>query len=430
MSRARAALLALALTGCKRGCAGDAPPAEPAAHHEAPQPPPPPLTLSPRCVREIVRAPVVTAPGTGAIDTIAPTCSGGTLALFVVRGHTLSRLTRSTAAASGFDAPETWSTGVDRLGPVAPDAVRGPVTWRSPLAGIDPDERDDLWAAALGEGDAGVVVTRGDALLPAGIAGIGAPVVQERSAAGVTLLATVARPQEGPFTARVRVTLGRDEPAQPTELPTWAEGELKAWEPSRGVGLARVETPGGAWLEATWAAGGARVRHQLGGRHALVAPRGVAVGGRSVFGVGEFERGAGDAGACLVMGEGMCVRPTGMYALVAGAPGAALERVELAEAGLPDAIAARGDALWVLYLAPEDDGNGAQTPSQRAARVDLAHREVTPLVLSPPRGFGAIDGPTLVACDDGVWMAAELVTDEDAGARGSVTALPLECFAR
>ena len=53
MSRARAALLALALSGCKRGCAGDATPPEPVTRHEAPQPPPPPLTLSPRCVREL-----------------------------------------------------------------------------------------------------------------------------------------------------------------------------------------------------------------------------------------------------------------------------------------------------------------------------------------------------------------------------------------
>lgn len=427
----RAVALAALVAGCQRACGGGNAPPEPVRTEPArAEPPPPPLTLSARCVEEIARASVAIAPGSGAIDTITPTCAGDSLALFVVRGHTLSRLTRRTAAGSAFDAPEPWATGVDRLGPVAPDAVRGPVAWRSPLAGVEPDERDDVWAAMLIDGDGGPSVRRGDALLPSGVAGVGVPAPMERTAAGVSLLATVARPGEAPFTARVRVTLGIDAPAEPAELPSAMPGELKAWEPSRGVGLARVEDASGAWLEATWTAGGARARHRLGARHALVASRGVAVGGRSAFVVGEFERGASDGGACLVMGEGMCVRPTGLYALVAGEPGAALERVPIANVGLPDAVAARNGELWVLYLAHEEDAAGALAPAQRAARVDVAHRAVTSLTLTPPRGFGAIDGPALVACDDGVWLAAELAAEGAETPSGRVTALPLECLAR
>ena len=45
-------------------------------------------------------------------------------------------------------------------------------------------------------------------------------------------------------------------------------------------------------------------------------------------------------------------------------------------------------------------------------------------------GLGAIDGPTLVRCDDGVWLAAELAAEDGSVPNGRVTALPLGCFTR
>jgi hypothetical protein len=376
-------------------------------------------------VEEIARAPVATAPGTGPIDTITASCAEGTLALFVLRGHTLSRIVRRTVPGVPFNGPEVWATGVDRLGPVAPDAVRGPVAWRSPLVGIDPDERDDVWAAVLRVGDGGDFVSRGDALLPRGLLGLGVPIAVERRVAGVTMFASVAREGEAPFAARIQVSLGDDHPAEPMELPFVAHGELKAWEASRGVALARVDDLHGAWLEATWRTGGMRSRHRLTARHALVASRGVHVEGHSVFAVGEFERGTHDGGRCMVMGEGMCVTLTGLYALIAGVPGAPLERVPIASEGLPDALASHRGQLLLLYLSHE-----AFSPRQRVARIDFATRTVTELTLTPPRGLGAIDGPTLVPCDDGVWLAAELAAEGTEAPSGRVTAIPLECLAR
>lgn len=423
----RALALVACLAGCERACGSAVPPEPSVASRPAP-PPSPPLPRDPRCAAEAAHPAVATAPGAGAIDAIVPTCADGTLALFVVRGHILSRLSRGTAAGSGWSV-ETWATGVDRLGPVASGGVRGPVAWRSPLAGLEPDERDDVWAAEAVAGDGGWVIRRGDALLPAGVEGLGVPVVVGSSGAGVTLLAGVGRAGEAPFAARLEVALGRDAPSEPRALPAALRGDLKAWEATRGVALARVDDAAGRWLEATWP-GGAQARHRLASSHALVAARGVAVGGRSAFLVGAFERGEVDGGRCLRVGEGMCVRATGLFALLAGAPGEPLEQVAIAEAGLPDAVAAAGDALWALYLAPEPAADGAVAPAQRAARVDVPRRAVTPLPLEAPPGLGAIDGPTLVRCDDGVWLAAELAAEDGSVPKGRVTALPLGCFTR
>ena len=69
--------------------------------------------------------------------------------------------------------------------------------------------------------------------------------------------------------------------------------------------------------------------------------RGVRVGDRSFFAVGEFLLGRTETAACLTVGEGLCVRPGAFYLLVAGEAGAPLERVEVAPQGLPDSIAAQ-----------------------------------------------------------------------------------------
>lgn len=389
-----------------------------------------PVMMSPRCGREIERAAVSFPPGAGAIESVTATCSHGTLALFVVRGHTLTRVERGLAEASGFSPPRVISTGVDRLGPVAPDAIDGPLAWRSPLAGMD-DERDDVWAAALAPLDAGASVLRGDVLIPAGLVGLGIVAPGARTQAGVTVYAGFGRATEDPSTARLTVRIGRDEPDQPAEVSRAIAGELKAWEASRHVALSRVEADGATWLEATWVDGGAHARHRLGSHHALVTSRGVSAAGSSAFLVGEFTLGHDDAGACVSVGEGVCVRAGALYVLLAGAPGTPLERVEIAPRALPDSLASRGTELTALYVSPDER---PEQTTQRAMRLDVAHREATPLAFTPPAGFGAIDGPSLVGCDDGVWLAAQIAVplgdDPDASTRAAVTALPLECLAR
>lgn len=389
-----------------------------------------PVMLSPRCEREIDRAAVSFPPGAGSIDTVTAACARGSLALFVVRGHTLSRVERATAAGSGFSPTQIISTGVDRLGPVAPDALDGPLAWRSPLAGMD-DERDDVWAASLTLSDAGMTARRGDVLMPAGYVGLGISVADRVSATGLDVFATFARAGEDPSTARLSVRLGRDTPDEPHTTTRAFAGELKAWEATHRVALSRIEEGGATYLEAARVDGSASVRHRLASRHALVISRGVSVGERSAFLVGEFSLGREDAGACVAVGEGICVRPGPLYALLVGPPGGEMERFEIAPRALPDSLAARGNELTALYVAPDE--NPEQT-AQRAARVDVAHREVTPLAFTPPPGFGAIDGPSLVGCDDGVWIAAEISVplgdSPDAGVRTAVTALPLECLAR
>ncbi len=389
-----------------------------------------PVMLSARCEREIDRAAVSFPPGAGSVDTVAAACARGSLALFVVRGHTLSRVERSTVAGSGYTPPYVISTGVDRLGPVAPDGLDGPLAWRSPLAGLD-DERDDVWAASLTPSDAGVASLRGDALMPAGYVGLGIAVADRVSASGLDVFATFARAGEAPSTARLAVRLGRDTPDEPHSTSRAFAGELKAWEASHRVALSRIEEGDATYLETSRADGGASVRHRLASRHALVIARGVSVGARSAFLVGEFTLGREDAGACVAVGEGICVRPGPLYALIVGPPGGELERVDIAPRGLPDSLAARGNELIALYVAPDE---GPDQTAQRAARIDVAHREVTPLAFTPPPGFGAIDGPSLVGCDDGVWLAAEISVplgdSADAGVRTAVTALPLECLAR
>lgn len=428
--RRRAALALLAMTpGCGRGCA-ESSPREPAADVARARPDPMPVMMSPRCGREIERAAVSYPPGAGAIELVTPTCAHGTLALFVVRGHTLTRVERATAQGSGFSPPRVISTGVDRLGPIAPDAIDGPVAWRSPLAGLD-DERDDVWAARLSPADAGAAVLRGDALMPAGYVGLGIVAPGALSATGLGVYASFGGSVEDPSTARLTVRLGRDEPEQPREVPRTLPGELKAWESDRRVALARIEDGGATYLEATWIDTGAHARHRLTSRHALVTARGVSAAGRSAFLVGEFGLGRDDAGACVPVGDGVCVRAGALYVLLAGAPGAALERVEVAPRALPDSLAARGDELTALYVSPDE---GPDQTTQRAMRLDVAHREATPLTFTPPQGFGAIDGPSLVGCDDGVWLAAQIAVplgdDPDAATRAAVTALPLECLAR
>lgn len=423
MSLRRALALVALTAGCERGCLDGPVPEAPRAAVATVDVTAVPVAMSPHCARELAEPRAFVAPGSGGVDALAAACAGDTLAAFVVRGGTLSRTVRSTREGSAFDAPVLVSTGVDRMGPVAVDGVDGPVAWRSPMTGLDVDERDDVWAAVLTRSDGGVAVLRGDVLMPAGAAGLGvvAPWRDAQGALGV--YASVGRLGTTPSTVRLRVVPGRDAPGAAGAMTPVIPGELKAWEASRRVALARVEEGASVYLEATWGEGGVWSRHALGSRYALVSPRGVSVGDRSVFLVGEFALSDPDGGPCMRVGAGACVRPGEMYLLVAGAAGSPLARIDVAREGVPDAIAAREGVVTALYVAQEE---------QRLAAVDVAHRAVTPRSLRAPEGFGAIDGPTLVACDDGVWLVAEVtrVGDEGEVPRSAVTAVPVACIAQ
>jgi hypothetical protein len=422
VSLRRSLALVVFTAGCERGCLEGPVPEAPRAVEAPVDVSAAPTAMSPRCARELAEPRAFVAPGSGGVDTLAAACAGDTLAAFVVRGGTLSRTLRSTREGAAFEAPVVVSTGVDRLGPVAVDAVDGPVAWRSPMVGDDESERDDVWAAVLSRRDGGVAVLRGDVLMPAGAAGLGvvAPWRDAQGALGV--YASVGRVGAAPSTVRLRVVPGRDEPGAAGPMTAVIPGELKAWEASRRVALARVEEGAAVYLEASWGEGGPRSRRALGSRYALVSQRGVSAGGRSVFLVGEFALSDADGGECMRVGAGVCVRPGAMYLLVAGEAGSPLERIDVAREGVPDAIAARDGAVTALYVARGE---------QRLARVQVASGAVTPRALRAPEGFGAIDGPTLAACDDGVWLLAEVtrVADEGAAPRSGVTAVPVECLA-
>ncbi len=149
-----------------------------------------------------------------------------------------------------------------------------------------------------------------------------------------------------------------------------------------------------------------------------------------IEGTGQCAFACTETAGCLTVGEGLCVRPGALYLLVAGEPGAPLERVEVAPGGLPDSLTAQGDALTVVYVGARETATRELTPEQRVARVRWPSREVATLVLDPPEDFADIDRPSLVTCDDGIWMVTEVaLARPDASPVSAVTALPLECLA-
>lgn len=426
----RACALALGLVaGCARGC-GEAP-----ATTVQPRAPdaPAPMLYSEACRAELDRAAVAPPPGRGALDQLVATCDGARLALWTLRGHTLGRLVRPTRPGAGFIPAQTVSTAADRLGPVPDNAVRGPIAWRAPTAGLD-DERDTLWVAHFTAApDAGPDTLRlGDLAMPAAVSGLGAPAARSLDGDTAGVLAGFGQSGRAPYLAAVSVPLegpaaGRRGPALGA-MPTAGEtGELLADAAGRGVSLVRVVEgdAGGSALRVVRAAG-ASVRVPWSAPYAMAHPRGVAVGGRVVFLVSGFALG-GDG--CVTLGPGLCVRPGPLSLVVVGAAGEAVRTVAVAAAGLPDGLAAVGDAVEVLYVAP--DAGAAGETAQRAASVSLRDGRVTPRELVAPEGMGELDAPTLVACGDAVWIAMGVrVPVSDAGTAVAVTAMPWSCVAR
>ncbi len=431
--RSALALLLLAGPGCTRGCR------EPAPVTEAPAPrddPPPAMLYSPDCVTEIDRARVARIPGRGDLDQVVATCAEGRLALWTLRGHTLGRVARDTRPGAPFDAPLEVSTGADRLGAVAEDAVRGPLAWRSPTTGLD-DEHDTLWAALLAPTpDGGLdAVRRGSVLVPAGVTGLGAPVARQARPGAVEALAGFGQAGSLPFVASVSVPLEGPSAAQeapPTiPMPTArTTGELVAYAPGHDLQLVRIgaEADGGPGtsLRAVWP-DGTHQSYPLRGRNVLPLPRGVSVGARTAFLVGEFALGGS---GCMALSPELCVRPGALSVLVAAGPGEALRAIEVAPAGLPDGMALGPDGLEVLYVAPGSGASGET--AQRGATVGVVDGHVRARTLTAPPGMGSLDSPTLVSCRDGVWIAmgVSVPSGGDGGRTMAVTALPWSCVAR
>lgn len=405
--------------GCRDACRERTP--EPAL---SPPEAPPAREVSARCAAEVANASVVTPPGTGDIDALSVGCREGTLGVFILRGHVLSWTARAAAQGEAFSRPVVVSTGADRLGPVAADAPEGPVAWRSPVAGLDVSERDDVWGATVTRADGGASARRGDAVLPEGVLGLGVPFARmERGA--LRVMAAVAREGVAPSTVSLDLTLGRESPAQVTALPAGDAGQIEAWEPARDVTLSRVEEGGVAYLEARFARGG-RARYRVSAPEVVVVPRGAATEAGAVFLVGEFAVGRGDGGACVGAPGGICVRPGRVSLLVARAGEDALRAIEVAPRGIPDALAAEGRTVTALYVEP---GDGEAT-TQRAARVDALTGAREALDLAPPQGFPAIDSPQLARCGEDLWLVAAIAQGGGTVDRTAVTALPLACLLR
>ena len=164
----------------------------------------------------------------------------------------------------------------------------------------------------------------------------------------------------------------------------------------------------------------------LGTRHALVAPRGARAGAVSAFVVGGFDRVDPSAGGCLLVGEGVCVRP-GPLTLVRLDEDGTVRARTLAPAGLPDALAAAPDgAGWVALFVAFEQGH----PAQRMVRVDRAGRPGAPEALRG-EGIPPLDHPTLVECAGELWLLGEALVapaEDGAAAESGVTAVPLACL--
>lgn len=377
--------------------------------------------VSARCVREVTHAHVAAVPGSGDIDTLLAACRGDTVAVFALRGGVLSRVTRTRSLASRFSDAVVLGEGVDRPGPVGHDAVDGPVAWRAPTAGEgDPD----AFGAARVRGD-GVTVARGDGLAPMGLVGVGELIARGEGDV-VTLTGSWGGEDSPPAMRSVTVPLEglREAPRTPDLVDLRAVGEVKAWEPTHDSVLTRDDADGPALTLRRH--DGTTTRHALAGPWVQVHPRGVSAAGRAVFLLGEFSVGAGDGGACVALGPGVCVRPGAVSLLVFGAAGEPPRVIPVARAGVPDAIAARDATVTVLYAEPQAERD---TATQRAAVIDVTTGRVEALTLAPPEGLGPIDAPALASCADGVWIAAEVrVPRRDGGVTSAVAALPLECL--
>lgn len=391
-----------------------------------------------RCDAELVHGAVATVPGLGSLDALVPACGNDdTLAVFTLRGHTLSRLVRARSPGSTFHLADPIATGADRLGPVGTgDALSlGPIAWRSPTVLLDEEVGDEWWVAWLDPGlDAGPSVHRGSAVMPAGAEGLGIIVPIARRGASVDVLTTLARAGNNPRLVRATVPTGGDELVPFAHDPTaLAEGELKAWEPATGTAVVfAVEPDGQALLRALHVpadpASSARSigAVRLARSHVLVAPAGSPMpGGDALFAYSEFDVVQRGAGACLVLDQTLCVAP-GPVRFLRVSPGGAVT-TDVAPSGLIDTFAREHDAT-VLALYVEGSGDAHV---QHAVRFDSTTGEVRPARFTAFEALPALDRPALARCGDELWLAAEFVVDPGDAGRVQETAvmvLPAACI--
>lgn len=383
-----------------------------------------------RCRRELAHASVAVPPGLGAIDGLMPTCGAdGSLVIWTLRGHTLSRVSRSRVPGSSFAIPEVVATGADRVGPVAVDGVLGPVAWRTPTTAIEELDADEWWVAFIdSEAVPGHRVRRGSVLMPPGVVGLGVLAPVARTEEGVEVMGTIARTGMHPRIVRYTVHAPRDEVESLSGDPeALCEGELKAYETVHRVALAlAVEPEGRTVLRALQRVGTAMVqrgRIGLSRGHVLVVPRGVARGGTSLFVFSEFDV-ATRGSSCLVLGDSLCVVPGAVVLVRVDASG--VTTLTVAQQGLVDTFTLDDrDRAVVFYVLGNEQ-------SQRAARIDLDRGMVERLNLVPTDELPPLDHPALVRCGREPWLTAEVLIDTGGDAGGvsterGVIAVPLEC---
>lgn len=345
----------------------------------------------------------------GEVDQLSASCDGHMLGVWALRGHTLDHMTREASEGSHWSPATRVTASADRLGAVDPRHPYGPVVWRAPTLGGS-DERDDLWRFDHGR--------EGDALAPAGVVGVGFPSTFERR-----VIAGFARQGEAPFIARVEVPLGLRRPseARPERVMV---GELLAVDHAGDVLLTRVVTESGPALVFRFD-DGSTSRVQLDNAMVNVHPRGVSVGGRSVFLVGEMHA-SPDGGGCVDLGPGRCIVP-GEVSLLVAAHGRPVQRWPLDEHALPDGLAVDHGAALALWVRPVV---GSDTTFERAARVEIPSGRVHTLTLTAPPGVEALDNAALTTCGDTAWITFPSRRAPGDGGGAAVMALPWSCVAR
>jgi hypothetical protein len=372
------------------------------------------------------------------LDAIAPVCAGDSIAVYALRGHTLSRLVRPLAAGATFRLPDPIATGADRLGPVGLGHANGPLAWRSPTVLLDENVGDEWWVAWLDEDpDGGVRVHRGSALVQPGGEGIGTIIPIARRGSAVEVLATIARSGANPQLVRATVPTDSDELLRFThDPPSLGEGEIKAWEASTRTAVAFAVTEDGAGVlrilgvdDTPDEGAHARGEVRLARSHVIVTPTGLPLpNGEALFAYSEFDVVQRGHGACLALDQTLCVQPGPVRILRIDAANT-IRTTDLAPAGLVDSIAIERDQTVLAFFV---DAVG-ETRAQHAMRFDAATGEIRRAPLEPSDEIPPLDRPALVHCGDEVWLAAEVVVEPGDAGRTNETAVmivPASCVVR